>query len=495
MTTATQVDVELADAIGEFYADPLGFVRFAYPWGEPGSLLNYQGPDAWQVEYLQQVGEEVRKRRFDGQHAVEPLRVSTASGHGIGKSTLVAWLVNWLMSTRPDAQGTVTANTRPQLRTKTWAAIQKWNALSITQRWFLTSASRMHHRHHPATWFCTPQTCREENSESFAGQHAASSTSFYVLDEASAVPDVIWEVAESSMTDGEPMMFAFGNPTRNTGRFFRVTFGPDRKRWIHRSIDSRECAFPNKETIQEQIDDYGEDSDTVRVRVRGLPPRSSEIQFIDLDRVYAAQKKEPQSLADDPLIAGVDISGGGAAWNVVRFRRGKDARTIPPVRLAGSKVDREALIAVLAGLLQERRPDKEIRLMFVDSAFGSPIVERLHVLGHRNVVEVNFGGKSPDVHQYNMRAYMWNRLKEWLPTGSIDPNDEQLEIDLTGPGFHFNKSNQLVLESKEQMQKRGIASPDDGDALALTFAQSVAPLPKDKPGSHHPYSGPGGWMA
>ena len=495
MTTAAPVDLDIADEIARFYADPLGFVRFAYPWAEPGGPLgSYPGPDTWQAEYLQQVGAEVLKRRFDGVRGVEPLRMATASGHGIGKSTVVAWLVNWVMSTRPHAHGTVTANTRPQLRTKTWAAIQKWNRLSITQRWFVTSTSRMHHRDHPATWFCSPQTCREENSEAFAGQHAASSTSFYIFDEASAVPETIFEVAEGGMTDGEPMMFAFGNATRNTGKFYRVTFGPERGRWIHRSIDSRDCALTNKETIQEWIEDWGEDSDFVRVRVRGLPPRASEIQFIDLDRVYGAQQREAQSLADDPLIAGVDVSGGGAAWNVVRFRRGKDARTLPPVRIAGSRADREALIAMLAGLLQDKRPEREIRLMFVDSAYGSPIVERLHVLGFKNVVEVNFGGKSPDIHQYNLRAYMWHQMKEWLPTGAIDPNDEQLEIDLSGPGFHFNKSNQLVLESKQQMQKRGISSPDDGDALALTFAQPVAPTRKPKPTPSHGYHGPDGWM-
>jgi hypothetical protein len=495
MKSASEVDLELADEIGKFYADPLAFVRFSYPWGEPGPLRDYRGPDTWQEGYLKDVGAEVLKRRFDGIHAVEPLRAATASGHGIGKSTLVAWLVNWIMSTRPHAQGTITANTFPQLRTKTWAQIQKWNRLSITSRWFVTSASRMYHRDHQATWFCSPQTCREENSESFAGQHAAASTSFYIFDEASAVPEIIFEVAEGGMTDGEPMLFAFGNPTRNTGKFYRATFGSERTRWNHRSIDSRDCALPNKKLIEEWIRDYGEDSDFVRVRVRGLPPTASELQFIDQDRVYAAQKRQAQSLADDPILAGVDISGGGAAWNVVRFRKGKDARTIPPVRVAGARADREAMIALLAGLLADKRPEREIRLMFIDSAFGSPIVERLHLLGFRNVVEVNFGGKSPEIHQSNMRAFMWNGVKEWLPTGSIDPNDEQLEIDLTGPGYHFNKSNQLVLESKEHMQKRGLASPDDGDALALTFAQPVAPLRKpQQPVSGH-YQGPGGWMA
>jgi hypothetical protein len=126
-------------------------------------------------------------------------------------------------------------------------------------------------------------------------------------------------------------------------------------------------------------------------------------------------------------------------------------------------------------------------MMFIDSAFGAPIVERLQMLGYGDrVAEINFGSlKTPDpAHFLNMRAYMWSQCKEWLPKGAIDKNDEQLEIDLTGPGFHFNRTNQLVLESKAEMQKRQVASPDDGDALVLTFAQPVAPIVE--PVKHRP---------
>jgi len=149
-----------------------------------------------------------------------------------------------------------------------------------------------------------------------------------MFDEASAIPDRIFEVAEGGLTDGEPMIFLFGNPTRNTGKFYRATYGLERERWRVRSIDSRECALPNHAQIQEWIDDYGEDSDFVRVRVRGLPPRASELQFIDQERVWAAQKRTVSTLPHEPLITGVDVSGGGAAWNVVRFWRGLDARTL-----------------------------------------------------------------------------------------------------------------------------------------------------------------------
>ena len=488
-------ELELAEFVSQFYFDPLGFVRACYPWGEPGFLQDATGPDTWQEQFLVDLGNEVKARKFDGVNAVKPIRMCVGSGHGIGKSALSSWLVNWIMSTRPHAQGTITANTFTQLETKTWAQIQKWTKLCLTAHWFHVTSSSMYQLAHRASWFCSAQTCREENSEGFAGQHAANSTSFYLFDEASAVPDKIYEVAEGGLTDGESMMFLFGNPTRNTGRFHKATFGSDRHRWNHRSIDSRSAARPNKEQIAEWVQDYGEDSDFVRVRVKGVPPNASELQFIPRDLVEGAQAREISVLDDDPLVCGVDVSGGGAAWNVIRFRRGGDARSIPPIRIPGEHGrDRQIMIAKLSEVLADKSPGKRVAMMFVDSAFGAPIVERLQTLGFQNVVEVNFGGRSPDQHQANMRAYMWNACKEWLKRGAIDKNDEKLAIDLVGPGFHLNRSNQLVLESKQEMQKRGEPSPDDADALVLTFAQPVAPVRPQSEQRYQPRSS-GGWMA
>ena len=328
------IDREIARVLTETYDSPLDFVELAYPWGEPGELAGFAGPDHWQREFLKDLGDQVRERGFNGVHAVSPIRMAIASGHGIGKSTLVAWIVNWIMSTRPHCQGTVTANTFTQLETKTWAAILRWTRLGITSSWFLTTGTRIYQREHPSTWFCSAQSCREENSEAFAGQHAANSSSFYVFDEASAIPDRIFEVAEGGLTDGEPMMFLFGNPTRNTGKFYRTTYGSEQTRWKARAIDSRTCSLPNQVQIAEWLEDYKEDSDFFRVRVRGLPPLASELQFIDQGRLNLARRRDVHEiLPDEPLIAGFDVSGGGAAWNVIRFRRGFDARSRPPIRI------------------------------------------------------------------------------------------------------------------------------------------------------------------
>ena len=361
-------DLRIAHLIDETYDDPLTFVELAYPWNESGGLHGFKGPDLWQRAFLEDLGRQVRTRGFDGVHAVAPIRMATASGHGIGKSTLVAWVVNWNMSTRPHCQGTVTANIYTQLETRTWAAIRKWTRLCVTGYWFVATGNRLAHRQSPQTWFVSAQSCREENSEAFAGQHAANSTSFYVFDEASSIPDKIFEVAEGGLTDGEPMIFGFGNPTRASGKFHRVAFGSERDRWDHRSIDSRTCALPNKRQIEEWIADYGEDSDFVRVRVRGLPPSSGDMQFIDSERIWEAQRRPPQCLPDDPLICGVDVARGGGDWNVIRFRKGLDARTIPPVRIPGEQTrDSMTLVPKLSDLLSDKRQDRKIAHMFVDA--------------------------------------------------------------------------------------------------------------------------------
>lgn len=485
-------DLELADFVSQFYADPYGFVRACYPWGEPGPLENHAGPDQWQQEHLVWLGEQIKARKFDGINAVSPIRSTVSSGHGIGKSVMVAWLVDWIMSTRPHAQGTVTANTFAQLQSKTWAAIRRWTAMCLTGHWFTVNSDRMYHTSHPSSWFCSLQSSLETNSEAFAGQHAADSTSFYIVDEASAVPDKILEVAEGGLTDGEPMIFLFGNPTRSTGTFHRVTFGSERHRWHQTIVDSRQSRFTNKAQIREWIQDYGEDSDFVRVRVRGLPPAASDLQYIDSASVRQAQERPAFCLPDDPLVCGLDVARGGLDNCVFRFRRGADARSVPAVRVPGEQArDSMRLVSLATDILAKDYSGQKVRTLFVDATgIGGPIVDRLRQMGHHNVIEVQFGGESPDPKFANMRAYMWGKMRDWLHKGSIDASP-RLEMDLTGPGYSHDKRDRIVLESKEKMKDRGVDSPDDGDALALTFAYPVSPRPNPTP---QPYRPPGTFL-
>ena len=475
---------ELAKEAALYVDDPLGFVLDAWPW-EPG-----EGPDEWQRQFLVDLAEEVRKRNFNPlrPEPKDPIRMAIASGHGIGKSTLMAMLFWWVIVTRPNAKIRVTANTYTQLASTTWPEIQKWGYRCRFRSSFEIGDGKIYHKAHKEQWFGMPITCAEENSEAFAGQHNRESTSAFFFDESSLIPDKIFEVADNGLTDGEPMWFAAGNPTRNTGKFYNACFGDWMHRWNQRSIDSRDCRFPNKEKIAQDILDHGIESDYVKTRIRGLPPAQSEAQLIGRDIVAGACKREVEALPDDPLIAGVDVPDGGSGWFVVRFRRGLDTRPGPivpaPIRIAGSKTDRAQMIAICAEILSDDAKSRKLAAMFIDMGFGAAIVERLRALEYTNVFEIDFGGKSPDKGYANMRAFMWGKeMKDWLQRGGIDGEDKELVRQLIAPGFHnrLGGDGAIVVESKADMKKRGIASPDDGDALALTFARKVAPpAPKEK---------------
>lgn len=480
---SAQIEVELAEQVSRFYDDPLGFVLWAFDWDE-GDLEGFDGPDTWQIEELNAIGDDVRDRNFNGVDPVTPIQTSIASGHGIGKSAFTAWIILWIMATRPYCKGVVTANTSDQLRTKTWGELGKWHKRCIVGHWFEWNNGRgsmnIYHKAYPESWRVDAQTCREENSESFAGLHAANSTPFYIFDEASAVPDKIWEVAEGGKTDGEPMHFVFGNPTRNSGAFHQ-TFHKQKHRWRTAQIDSRTAKMTNKEQIEKWKNDWGEDSDFFRVRVLGRFPKASDMQFIPNDLVSAAMGRRTPFMPSDPLICGVDVARGGDDNNMVQFRRGFDAYSEKTYRIPGEKTRNSMqLVAKLTDIFDRHKP----HVVFLDeTGLGGPIVDRLRQMNY-NVVGVNFGANAiQEKYHVNMSAEMWAKMRQWLYAGGCLKDHPELETDLTGRLFDHDNKNRIVLERKKDMKARGLASPDWADALALTFAQPVAPLDLDRYGN------------
>lgn len=499
--------VELANALADYYADPLAFVHFAWPWGVKGTRLeNYQGPDKVQSQFLEDVGKAVRERGFDGLHPVKPIRFAAASGHGSGKSVLGAFLAWWILCTRAHSIGTVTAGTYTQLQERTWAAIKTWGVDCIASKGFDIQASGIFSKAHPESWKVIPQTCAPENAQSFAGQHAASSTSWYLFDEASEVPNTVYETADpGGLTDGEPMFFAWGQMVRSSGEFHKIMFGSTESvagKWNTRIIDSRDSSFTNKEEIANLITEFGEDSDRVRVRVLGLPPKASEFQFISQAVVQAARKREHNPLDDEPLIVGMDAANGGLAWWTFWFRCGLDAKSIPPIRMPGD-TPRESVISKAAEIMSGRHgaKRKQVAALFGDQAYGAVVIERLRALGFTNCFDINFGATdTPGTGTYqgsrwaNMRSYMWDQMREWLVLGAL-VDDEKYEQQLIAPGGGPNLRGKLQLESKADMAKRGVASPDDADGLALTFARKVAVSEYEAPRNEYRRpAGPNAWQ-
>jgi len=480
-----QGDEQLADQIAEFYDDPLGHVLFSYPWGE-GQLKGRKGPDKWQRVFLQRLGKEIRERGFDGIKAVNAIKFSVASGHGVGKSALVAWLIRWIMDTRPHCRGMVTANTALQLRTKTWAELAKWHAMGITAHWYQLNAGTMGSLNYyrigaASTWRVDAQTCEERNSEAFAGLHNASSTPFFLFDEASAVPDKFFEVREGGMTDGEPMIFDFGNPTRGTGRFHANMKGIFRDEYIRYHVDSREVEITNKDQIARWAKTYGEDSDFFKVRVKGEFPSTGALQFISTAVVEQCVGLDVYVAPNDPLIIGVDVARFGDDKSVIYIRRGRDAESQGIHVFQG--LDTMQLAARVAALVAKLKPDA----VFVDGGgVGGGVVDRLRQLSVE-VIEVNFGAKATQKGYANMRAQCWGNMRDALMDGIRLPDNEDLKTDLTGLEFGYTIRNDIQLESKEDAKKRGVGSPDLGDGLAITYAYPVIPARLGHKGGHVDY--------
>lgn len=455
----------LAEAMDEYAADPLGWVCDAYPWGE-GVLAKHTGPRAWQAELLGAIGQHL------GNEATRcnPLRIAVASGHGIGKSAFISMVLNWGMSTCPEARAVVTANTDQQLRTKTWPEVSKWAQLATNADWWSVPATAMYERQHEKSWRADATPWSENNTEAFAGLHNEGKRIILIFDEASKIADKVWEVAEGALTDEntEIIWLAFGNPTQNTGRF-RECFGKYRHLWLTRQIDSRTVEGTNRAYLDELVATYGEDSDIVRVRVRGQFPSRSASQFIATEAVEAAQARKLDFLDPGaPLVLGVDIARFGDDKCVIRGRKGRDGKVIPPVKWRG--MDTVFSANKIAETIRRYNPEA----VFIDGGgVGGGVVDILKSWKFR-VIEVNFGGVARDAKKYaNKRAEMWGDMRDWMPTGVLD-DDQELRDDLIAPEYGFDKDSRILLERKEDMKKRGLASPDDGDALALTFADPVA---------------------
>lgn len=477
--TAREVGEVLAKCVGypERYADVM------LPWRLPDTHVSGRALKTWQREFLSELGKELRARRFDGIHAVRPVQMSTASGHGIGKSFLVALLVHYFVDCYPGCSLTVTATTQAQLQNRTWRELGKIHNIILTRAFtdFTNSQGSMRLAHvdpaHGGLAIAT--TAAIGRADSMQGQHAAHSLNGFIIDEASGVPPEVWETTMGGLTDGLPVYLAFGNPIHNTG-FFYDTHHRLRNSWIRRKIDSRAVEGASHELFEEWVDTWGEDSDFVKARVRGEFPDQGALQFIPVSAVDWCMKEVVyDEQIQDALVYGVDVARFGDDQSVVCRRRG---RRVYPLRYRFRGLATTELASKIAALAAHEHPDA----IYVDGdGVGGGVVDILRSLNVPNVIEVHGAGKG-DAISHNMRAKSWSAMKAALVGREIDlPDDADLAQDLCSVEYGYNlTTNRIVLESKESMRKRGVASPDLADALALTFSLPMHGRGKGYPESH-----------
>ena len=397
--------------------------------------------------------EEVLKSISPGSHT------SVRSGHGVGKTALLSWLILWFMCTRYDARIPCTASTHSQLRDILWPEIAKWmNKLPLQYQQSLEwQTERFLWKDRRQTWFAVARTARKEAPEALQGFHGDDL--MFIVDEASGVPPEVFEVAQGALTKKNVISVMTGNPTRLSGEFYR-SHHQERHLWKTFHFSSEDSPLVSSDYPARVAKKYGKDSDVYRVRVKGDFPLAESDTFIPLPLVEQAK-----------LI--VQPEGNKCIWGVDPARFGDDESAL--VKRAGLKVTevsgirKRDTMEVSGWVAQQAKQEKPDQIMVDVIGIGSGVYDRLREQGFP-VVSVNVAERASDSEEYaRLRDELWGEAKDALQEGLSLPDDEELAGQLSAPKYKFDSTGRIVIEAKEDMKKRGVDSPDRADALCLTF--------------------------
>ena len=476
--------------------DPLGFVHYAFPWGRKGTVFeNLKGPRDWQYEELDALGEHVRAQSFASDNGL-PLKMwrsAYSSGRGPGKSALFGMIAHWQLSTHIGSTVVLAANTEGQLRSRTFPEFAVWTGSAINAHWFSIETLRITPAPwllelvkklpseggmgiDPRYWGTVGQTWNADAPHAFAGTHNPLGLAL-MFDEAAGIPASIWGVAEGFFTEPNAyrMWMAASQMRNRQGRFYDIFNDPQTGAgWRARTLSTRGMPGIDQGVVEDQIRRYGPDSDFVRVEIDGLPPRTSEDQFIAWEDVRTAQANVLVYDSGEPLILGVDPAPRGkTAW---RFRQGRNARDCCGPATRGSWLGRDnvQIAQAVLELDAKYKPDA----ICVDFGMGTGVIDILkRKRTNGRVHEVRFGDTPHEGRSSEWGSHateLWALVRAWLPGGMIEKDSGEkgsLSQQMTDRGWRWSQreDNKKILETKDDMQRRGVASPDDMDALACTF--------------------------
>lgn len=391
-------------------------------------------------------------------------RISIRSGHGVGKSTLIACVMLWYLLTRFPVKIVVTAPTASQLYDALWAEVRAF-ARKLPAAWqslLTVQADSIALKARPDEAFISARTSRAENPDSLQGVH--SRNVMLVADEAAGVPEQVFEAASGSMSTPGAITVLCGNPTKTTG-FFWATHTLQSKRWYCKRVSCLDSKRVDPAYAVEMAERYGLDSNGYRIRVLGEFPLAEGDTLIGAALVDAAMDRPPEHDEWAAEIWGVDCARFGTDSSVLIKRRGKVVLE-PPRRWSGGQ-DLMALTGAVVAEMKQRRPDAVV----VDSVgIGAGVADRLRELNYP-VVDVNVSESASSGQFVRLRDELWDSCREWLAGLNVSlPRDEQLRADLCGPRYSFASDGRLKVESKDSLRSRGVPSPDSADALCLTLA-------------------------
>jgi phage terminase large subunit len=437
--------------VAKYRADPVAFII---------EVLNAK-PDAWQCDFLRAVARGDR-------------RICVRSGHRVGKSTVLAWLCIWYMLTRYPFKIGVTAPTTGQLEDAFYAELRTWiQRLPNGVRGLLeVKSDRVDLVASAGTAFLTIKTSRVETPEALAGLH--SDNTLLLVDEASGVPDPVFESATGSMAGSNAQMIMAGNPLRATGYFYNA-FTKMREFWTCFHVSSVDCPRVGRDWIEEKKVEYGGESNQYGARVLGEFPRGDDDTIIPLELVTSAIGRDIIQANSPPEVWGLDVARKGHNASALCRRIG---RVVPaPVQLFRG-LDLMQLCgrvhALYTALPESQRP---VEVCIDAIGMGGGPADRLKELG-LPIRAINVA-ESPAVGAtfFNLRSELWHKARAWFEARNVSiPKDDRLVSDLTKIRYDYTggRSDRIQAESKKKMEARGIVSPDVGDAFCLTFAGLAA---------------------
>lgn len=433
-----------------YYNDPVGFVR---------NVLGFE-PDQWQVEMLTAIAEGKRQ-------------ISVRSGHGVGKSSGASWAMLWFVTTRYPVKVVVTAPTSAQLFDALFAEL-KTNLRKLpeaVQGLFNPKQERIELVADPEGAFISARTARAESPEALQGVH--SENVLLVADEASGVPEAVFEAAIGSMSGQHATTLLLGNPTRTSGFFFD-SHHKNRGDWhtIHVScLDSR---LVSPAFVQQVARTYGEDSNAYRVRVLGEFPRADDDTVISLELAEGARDRDVQPVRSSPMIWGVDVARFGDDATALAKRRGN--AQVGKVR-TWKKLDLMQTVGVIKAEWDETPvADRPVEILVDSIGLGAGVVDRLREL-QLPVRGVNVSESPALKGAYgNLRSELWFLARAWFERRDCKlEDDEALIADLVSVKYlPPDSTGKIRVESKEATKKRLRRSPDVADAFLLTFAADAA---------------------
>jgi hypothetical protein len=326
-------------------------------------------------------------------------------------------------------------------------------------------SDRIVQRGAPESSFISARTSSAERPEALAGVH--SENVLLICDEASAIPEAVFESAAGSMSGHSATTILIGNPTRNTGLFFK-THHQLKGDWKTMHVSCMDNRLVSQDFVNQIAATYGENSNAYRVRVLGEFALKDDDSLISAELVDTAMTRDVVLDSKVPIVYGVDVARFGSDRTVICKRQGN-------VVLGFKHWSGEDLMGTVGRIVHEAGIDNPEEICVDSIGLGGGVADRLRELGH-NVRDVNVS-ESVALNQSaaRLRDELWLAAKEWLETRAVRlPKDDDIRAELIGPTYSFTSNGKIKVEGKSEMKKRGMRSPDLADALCLTFAGQAA---------------------